>query len=92
MTRADLVDYLFNNAETLLTKKQAEEAVTLVFDGVHECLRASGEVKIRHFGTFALVRHKAKRARDIKKGTMITIPERTVVKFKPASLLADAVK
>jgi nucleoid DNA-binding protein len=50
---------------------------------------AQARVEIDGFGTFELFRRKARTARNPRTGARVDVPPRTVVRFKPASLLRN---
>lgn len=58
-----------------------------VFENVAEILLQRGRVEVRGFGTFELVRRKARRARNPRTGERIEIPARTAVRFSPSPAL-----
>lgn len=60
-----------------------------VFDAVTAELVASGRVEVDGFGVFELYRRKPTRARNPRTGEAITVPAKTVVRFKPARALKD---
>ncbi len=72
-----------------LTTDQPDDGVREVFQTVTEVLLREGRVEIRGFGTFELVRRKARKARNPRTGDRINVPATTVVRFKPARLLKD---
>jgi nucleoid DNA-binding protein len=61
----------------------ALEAVQMVFDGIIETLLDEGRIELRNFGVFAVKRRRARKARNLRTGESISVPERTVVTFKP---------
>jgi len=58
-----------------------------VLNAIAVALKKRDNVYLRKFGTFKLVKRKAKKGRNIKAGTSVDIPERTVVKFVPSDWL-----
>lgn len=82
MTRRDIAREIARRTGYGLdnVRRVMEEFINVVTDSV-----VSGEgVYLRGFGTFSQITRAAKTARNIKKGTAITIPERKDVKFKPS--------
>jgi DNA-binding protein HU-beta len=90
MTKNELADALISI--TRLTKSQALTAI----DGLAKCATeafVSGEnIYIRGFGTFKQEKRKARKARNIKHGTIIDIPAHRVVKFIPCKELKEQLK
>lgn len=55
-------------------------------------LKEKGKLKVTDFGTFKVVRTKARKGRNPRTGGEIDIPARNTVRFKPAKSLKEAVK
>jgi len=54
-------------------------------------LERGGEVRIAGFGTFSVVEHAPRKARNPQTGKPIAIPARTVPRFKASAKLKEAV-
>lgn len=86
MTKADIVEYVYEHVEGLI-KKQASEYVETLFDLIKDELAAGKSVKISGFGSF-IVRNKRERmGRNPQTGEPMVITARSVVSFKPSQLL-----
>ena len=72
---------------TSLSLSQAAEATDALLSVLDNAFANHQEVFLRGFGTFQIVKRAAKKARNIVAGTMIQIPEKTIVKFKPSTQL-----
>lgn len=72
---------------TSLSLSQAAEATDALLSVLDNAFANHQEVFLRGFGTFQIVKRAAKKARNIVAGTMIEIPEKTIVKFKPSTQL-----
>jgi nucleoid DNA-binding protein len=72
-----------------LTTDGPNDVVRQVFETVTDVLLREGRVEIRGFGTFELVRRKARKARNPRTGSHVDVPATTVVRFKPSRLLKD---
>lgn len=72
---------------TSLSPSQAAEATDALLSVLDNAFANHQEVFLRGFGTFQIVKRAAKKARNIVAGTMIEIPEKTIVKFKPSNQL-----
>jgi DNA-binding protein HU-beta len=82
MTKSDL-----SNEMAKLSGKKAEDcqkSVEQFMDVVKASLRKGEPVFLRGFGTFLPKKQAAKKARNIKLGTTIEVPARTVPSFKPS--------
>ena len=55
-------------------------------------LKKSGKLALVGFGTFSVVKRKAREGRNPQTGKAIKIPAKKVVKFKAGKTLADKVK
>ena len=72
------------------------EAVKIIVDEyarqVIRCLEKGNNYTQRGFGTFHLVRRKEKKSRDIGRNLSLTVPERTIPKFRPSPAFTKIVK
>lgn len=79
---------------TGLTKKQATEVVTVVFDIIRETLarkRNAEPVNIAGFGKFAVKERKKRKVRNPRTGEVIEKPATRVPTFRPSRELKQAV-
>lgn len=90
MTKAEFVDKLAQKGN--ITKKQASEAINLIFDAVAEGLAAGDEISIPGFGKFSVVTRKARTGLNPQTKKKIKIPARKAAKFSAAKALKDSVK
>lgn len=90
MTKNDIADKLVS--QTTLTKSQALSAIEGLMKIASAALAKGDNIYLRGFGTFRVVERKAKTARNISRGTSVTVPERKVVKFIPCKELKEQVK
>ena len=74
------------------TKKMAQEAVNAVFETITKTLSRGEEVGVTGFGTFRVVKAKARMGINPKTMAKIQIPAMTRPKFKAGKELKDAVK
>jgi len=90
MTKADLVGIMADEAG--ITKAAASEALDAFVSEVTKELKKSGKLGLVGFGTFSVVKRKAREGRNPQTGKAIKIPAKKVVKFKAGKTLADKVK
>ena len=90
MTKNDIADKLVS--QTTLTKSEALSAIEGLMKIASAALAKGDNIYLRGFGTFRVVERKAKTARNISRGTSVTVPERKVVKFIPCKELKEQVK
>ncbi len=89
MNKGDLINKVAEEAN--LTKAQATEALSSVFNCIGECLKDGDKVSLVGFGTFSTSDRAARVGRNPKTGEAIQISARTVVKFKPGKELVSSV-
>lgn len=65
-------------------KKTIEHVMNVERDVIIDTLQNGDEIYNRGFGTFRIKVRAARRARNLKTNEMIDVPEKRVVKFKPA--------
>ena len=90
MTKGVLVGVI---AKTVgITKDKAAKALDAYEDTVTKELKKTGKLVLVGFGTFSVVKRKAREGRNPQTGKAIKIPAKKVVKFKAGKTLADKVK
>lgn len=89
ITKKDLADKL---TELGMKKKEAQEAVNMIFGQMAETLAAKGCVDIAGFGKFTVVERAERSGFNPVTKEKITIPASSAVKFKPGKALKDSVK
>ncbi len=89
MNKAELVKNI------MAASGQPEHVVRSVIDSatavITSTLAAGGEPYGLGLGKFAVVKRPPKKARDIRRGTEVQVPARTVVVFRPSKPLTEAV-
>lgn len=89
MTKADLVDEVARQSN--FTKKESELIVTTVFDNITEALTKGDKVELRGFGSFRIRHRNARKGRNPKTGTSVSVPEKRVPFFKVGKQLRELV-
>jgi integration host factor subunit beta len=89
MTKADLVDEVAKVSN--LTKKETELIVNTVFDSIASALAKVEKVELRGFGSFRVRRRNARRGRNPKTGSGVSVPEKRVPFFKVGKRLKELV-
>jgi len=89
MNKSELIEEV---AKITCTKKEAEEAVSSVFEAIQKALKKGDEVTITGFGTFKVSKRKARKGRNPQTGEAIKIAAKKVPVFKAGKGLKDAVK
>lgn len=90
MNKKELVESMAGAAD--ISKAAAEKALNGMLMSITDALAKGDKVTLVGFGTFSTVNRSARKAKNPRTGDMISIPAKTVAKFKPGSKLADAVE
>ncbi len=86
VTKVDLAVAVHERVEGL-SKAQSAELVQLIFETMKETLGRGEKIKISGFGNFNLRDKQARRGRNPKTETAMTIRERRVLTFRPSQVL-----
>ncbi len=90
MTKAELIAVMAEGAD--ITKAAAACALESYTTAVAKELKKSGKLGLVGFGTFSVVKRKAREGRNPQTGKTIKIAAKKVIKFKAGKALADKVK
>jgi DNA-binding protein HU-beta len=90
MTKAELIAFMADEAD--VTKAAAAKALQAYMDAVAKELKKNGKLGLVGFGTFAVIKRKAREGRNPQTGKTIKIPAKKVVKFKAGKGLTEKVK
>ena len=86
MTKADLVESIYENIDDI-SKTESAEIVESVFSILKKTLEQGEKVKISGFGSFTVNQKKPRKGRNPQTGEGITISGRRVLTFKPSQVL-----
>ena len=89
MNKGQLVEAIAKGAE--LSKKEAQAALEATLSAVQKSLKKKDNVTLIGFGTFSVVKRKARTGINPATGEKIKIKAKNVVKFKAGSKLKAAV-
>ncbi|MBA7559476.1 DNA-binding protein HRm [subsurface metagenome] len=89
MTKAELVAAVAGDAG--ITKAQAARALDSYIANVTNELKKNGKLGLVGFGTFSVVKRKARIGRNPQTGAKIEIKAKNVVKFKAGKTLAEKI-
>ena len=89
MTKSQMIAGL--SEATGLSKKDTAGFMEKLADVVYKEVKKSGECIVPGFGKLVKVKRKAKEGRNPATGATIHIPAKTVVKFRLAKAVKDAV-
>lgn len=90
MTKQDLIEIL--SKKVGCSKKEAAHCLNVLLEGIKKALSQGKDVVLTGFGTFTVVKRKARTGRNPQTGEKIKIPARKVPRFKPGKDLKNAVK
>lgn len=90
MNKVELINAVAN--KTGLKKKEAEAAVSAVFDAITEALTNDDKVQVVGFGTFKVKAKEAREGRNPKTGEKITIAASKTPVFTAGKALKDQIK
>jgi integration host factor beta subunit len=90
MTKSELVERLVDQ-NSLLTRKDSELIVDIVFDSIRTALKNDEKVEIRGFGSFTIRERGPREARNPKSGEIVQIPAKKTPFFKTGKELRDRV-
>jgi DNA-binding protein HU-beta len=89
MTKAELIAVMAEGAA--VPKAAAAKALEAYVGAVAKELKKSGKLGLVGFGTFSVLKRKAREGRNPQTGKKIKIAAKKVVKFKAGKALADKV-
>jgi len=90
MTKAELVGVIAGAAD--ISKASAAKALESYIKTVTTELKKNGKLGLVGFGTFSVIKRKARTGRNPQTGDKIKIKAKKVVKFKPGKGLTDKIK
>jgi len=89
MNKAQLIDAIAEKAG--LTKADSKKALDAFIDATSEALKGGDRVALVGFGSFSVAKRSARTGRNPQTGKEISIPAKSIVKFKPGSELSEGV-
>ncbi len=89
MTKAQIVAHLSETAG--LSKKEVNNFLEAMSEMVYKEVKKNGECLVPGFGKLVKAKRKAREGRNPATGETIKIPAKTVVKFRLAKAVKDAV-
>ncbi|MGO8881148.1 MAG: HU family DNA-binding protein [Desulfomonilaceae bacterium] len=90
MTKAEFVNKLAEKGK--ITKKQATEAIEMIFSTIGEVLVNGDEIAVPGFGKFSVVVRKARSGLNPRTREKFNIPETKAAKFTAAKALKESIK
>lgn len=90
MTKSELIARLAESFPQLVTK-DADAAVSVILQGIADCLITGRRAEIRGFGSFALNRRPARVGRNPKTGVAVEVPAKYTPHFKAGKEMRERV-
>jgi integration host factor subunit alpha len=90
LTKADLVEQVYQH-HTLLTKKQAVEAVDTFLRISKDSLIEGSDLLLSGFGKFNVRDKRPRKGRNPQTGEELILDARRVVTFKPSGILRNKI-
>ena len=81
MVKSELLQKFCNQYPQLL-RKDAEKILEIIFSQITEALSRGDNVEIRGFGTYKIIKRKARIGRNPKNSQPVQIPEKNAIKWK----------
>jgi len=92
MTKADLVEQVYEAIGPGVTKKDCGAVVDAFLNSVKQALANGEHIEIRGFGTFKVRERRPRLARNPRTGESVRVPARLVPVFKPSRLFKAEVE
>ena len=86
MVRSELLQKLCNLHPNIL-RKDIEKIIEIIFLEVVGALRGGKNIEIRGFGTYKIVKRKARIGRNPKNSELVQIPQKKAIKWKMSKAL-----
>ena len=90
MTKEELIEKVASGAR--LSKADATRSINTIIGSITSALRKGQSVTLVGFGTFKVLKRKARKGRNPRTGEIITIKATKVPKFSAGKSLKEAVK
>ena len=81
MVRSELLQK-FCNEHPQLIRKDLEKILEIIFLQILEALSRGENIEIRGFGTYKIIKRKARIGRNPKNSQLVQIPEKNAVRWK----------
>lgn len=89
MTKAELVERVYERAG--IAKKDSAELVEAVFEMMKNTLESGETLKVSGFGSFIVKKKADRKGRNPQTGEQINISARSILTFKPSTVLKSAI-
>ena len=86
MVKSELIQKLCNSYPNIL-RKDIEKVLDIIFLEITEALRRGESIEIRGFGTYKIIKRKARLGRNPKTSESVQIPAKKAIKWKMSKIL-----
>ena len=86
MVRSELLQKLCNLHPNIL-RRDIEKVLEIIFLEITEALRRGENIEIRGFGTYKIIKRKARLGRNPKTSESVQIPAKKAIKWKMSKIL-----
>jgi len=84
MSKTALIEAVYEQANSKLTRREANEIVDVIFSTIGKSVKKDSKFTIPRFGTFVMRKRKARKGRNPRTGEAIDIKPSRTVNFRPA--------
>lgn len=88
MKKSELTERVSEKIE-ILTKKQIETIIDMIFENMKEALSRGEKIEIRGFGNFKVKQRQARTARNPKTSEILQVPPKRAISFKMSKALKE---
>ena len=81
MVRSELLQKLCDQHPNLL-RRDMEKILQIIFEEITEAFCREENIEIRGFGTYKIIKRKARIGRNPKNSKLVKIPEKKAIKWK----------
>ena len=85
MVKSELLQKICNQYPRLL-KKDVEKILEVIFSQISEALSKGDNVEIRGFGTYKIIKRKARIGRNPKNSQPVQIPKKNAIRWKMSKI------
>ena len=85
MVKSELLQKICNQYPQLL-KKDVEKILEVIFSQISEALSKGDNVEIRGFGTYKIIKRKARIGRNPKNSQPVQIPKKNAIRWKMSKI------
>ena len=89
MTKAELIEKLYNKHDGQVTKRLVGDLVDGVFENMAAAIKKQKRFAYPGFGTWSVRERKARKGRNPRTGEVIKIKKSKTVGFRPAKALKE---